>query len=883
MLRGHSYEGVLEASRRNTTVRLEEENMADIFSTTDKVQAHAEDTQSSGGSGSGYSDLSAMENETDEFGRRLLQHQRDMARVKALSGNQQAFRKARPKPRIADVLAPEERESRLREAQDHQRSGSGGSQESEPPVTVPREWGRRARKQPHWMRNTIEPSEPSENGDAALNGRNGVIFTHRKAFSGDFHWKAGEDDPVQSVEQTPQAHGQPPSTPPSSMRHMNTTLRHDIDSGEHDFSSASLLTSTPVRTRPRRKIDDLARMEMDDMEEEAVARHHMDYTSPNGALRRSSMSKLREQPRANDMPSAQSLSSRPSTAHGSNTNASRIPRRQRGPDKNQENVPPNGEAKGETRDRKRQETESIISRAAQSLTTRPVQRPTHNRNDSMSLLKKLARVSSMSPSPASNKQRDMIDDEKKGTNGTDAPAVRTDSAHSNHAVRPQSRGNASNEDAPELGPLRLERRPVSEGDGRNVQTKTTTLDQTLDAILSPQELPEAKTPTVTGAWVDTTLHIVEEALKGTTISRTSTQPEQTERQAPLSVGVDLRRLNSDPARTKSALTDILRESRAEQHTQTYGESTIQSLEDIVNPETDPTDPTITFDLDQAANDENLDDGRPLTQEQKDRRQESLAIEGMNKHLRSARTNIKDANRGLRRVENRIETVQDTVAPISAPAVIEETVVVVTKPGRFGFVPCDKCGGCYQSVWHALWSEFRSCFYIWDPNYLYRIRLTSLGLLCLTSLIWYILERILCSIYCHPFVTSRKFYDIDPTAPRFPFVIPTLLFRPFFKWGLGEDMYDYMWQALEAWWHKEVFERFITGGNRCYNVHPAMCAYPPPKLETKTTIRSAVEGVRTSRNEWVHAATVTGTRVGRSVLDAIDEAGSMWDDFEVESV
>lgn len=51
---------------------------------------------------------------------------------------------------------------------------------------------------------------------------------------------------------------------------------------------------------------------------------------------------------------------------------------------------------------------------------------------------------------------------------------------------------------------------------------------------------------------------------------------------------------------------------------------------------------------------------------------------------------------------------------------------------------------------------------------------------------------------------------------------------------------------------------------------------PPK--SGATLRKAFSHTRPiMRNEWLATATATGARVARSVLDVVDEAGSMWDD------
>ena len=103
MLGTRGHEGFREAPYRDVLIPINNSALpfgADILEGMNKVQD--EETQGSG-SGSGFSDLSALENETDDFGRLLLQHQRDQRRLNnAVRG--QAFRKARPRPRVGDQI-----------------------------------------------------------------------------------------------------------------------------------------------------------------------------------------------------------------------------------------------------------------------------------------------------------------------------------------------------------------------------------------------------------------------------------------------------------------------------------------------------------------------------------------------------------------------------------------------------------------------------------------------------------------------------------------------------------------------------------------------------------------------------------------------------------
>lgn len=837
-----SYEGILEQQRdplnpiNNTALKV---RGGDVLTAMDKIQSHDEETHNSG-SGSGSSDLSLLENETDEFGRLLLQHQRDAQRLShaVRGGREQAFRKARPKPRVAERLEREERQA----GQNHARRSSGGGNESDPPVTVPREWGRRARKQTDWLRKIVAPSEDGEEGVEH------AIHRHETAYTGDLDWRNVADAPVQTVEHTPPSMRRHRyDATPSSLNHMNTTLKPGTDFEEQDFTAASFLASTPAPTRYHRKIDELARQEIEELENHAVTTRTLDLIdqhSPNTTLRRTSSSRLRERAIADSLRS-------PLTSPEKSSSPSRIPVRRQHLMNNKENMPFNSHENGDV---KGPEEARFVNAKAQPVNINKVhKRPVHTRNDSMNLLKKLARVSSMSPSPGREKamsngmenrreaDRD-VDAAELGVNGD--VADRLAEAHAD--TQSQSRHRDS--------------KPKSEAKDDNLQDFVQWKPEQ-GAFIERTEAPtpqDTKNAVVAGAWVDTTLNADAQAVPITKDLADEVQID--------TIVEGLARLK--PGYPKSALEAIVREAKAERDAagaQQFGESTIQSLEDIVHPDLDPTDPTITFDLGAGnlAEEENLDEGLALTQAEKDRRQEDLAMEAMNKHLRTARTSIKDANRGLRRVENRIETTAQEEPPHSTPSTTNKSNLVITTPipnpsGTY----CPTCGSPHTSVWKALYIELRSCFYTYAPTphphplnkYLgFRIRLTKLGLFCLWFWIWYLSECTLCAYWCQPRFAYRMIgTGVYPDAPEFPFVIPTLFFRPV-RW-----LWRPVLEALEAVFHAyfgEVEEEVV--GFRL-------------KGEDGMLTRVGFE-------EWIAAATATGSRVGRSVVDAVDEVGSMWDD------
>lgn len=821
----------------------------DIFGAMEKVQ---DETQGSGGSA--MSDLSALENETDDFGRKLIQHQRDAQRLSSVRENPRAFRKARPRPRIAERLEREEKELMQQAEREHQRAASGSSIDSEPPVTVPREWGRKARRQNDWMQKIREPSITSKSETEAKPDAD-EIYPRRTshAYSGDenplLEWDMA-DRPLQSIENTPPSMRRKAQMPtPSSMRHMNTTLKPGDDSEEGDFNAASLLASTPA-TRLPRKIDELTRLEIENIERRGLttrALDHIDEISPN-AIRRTSRTSLRDQALADGMAaSPTSPSGRPISAPTARaTSPSKIPRRPGSAiGNNKENLP----FSHAENSYKGVRTTGLTDRTAHAVNTNTStqhtsQRPGHSRNDSMGLLRRLARVSnSMSPSPAREKHlspEKLVDGVSRPTSA-DSDGVKPAARRVNFVIESE-KAEIDAVNAAKNGDL-AEKEVTSAGSGQRTE--------------SSQHAEVDRTPVVTGGWVDTTDQTKEPSPGKEAAKQSETHVHRT----------------SESSNRRSALEDIVYQARHGDNTQQYGENTMASLEDIAHPNLEQTDPTITFDYDALKREqEAIDDDQHLTQEDKDRRQEDLAVEAMNKHLRAARSSIKDANRGLRRVENRIETAEEREARALTEPTKPDTITIHTAKPHVCTCHSRNAGG----AWWTLWTEFRSLFYTYgtEPAAEYSwltIRPTWLGLAVLLWITWYLSESTLCSYFCNPRFADWVDSYPDINAPRYPFVIPTLVFRPF-RW---------LWQPVcnaLAWAFGALFHGFFGGSS--------VTAKPPRVVgagrKGKVVGRKAWEAAsRTGRGgEWVATATTVGRRVAQSVVDVVDEAGSMWDDERV---
>ncbi|KAK5108354.1 hypothetical protein LTR62_008384 [Meristemomyces frigidus] len=861
----------------------------DTLAAMDKVSGPDDNVTHGSGSGSDYSDLTGLENETDEFGRRILQHQRDVQRLNnALRPGQRAFRKARPRPRASDRLAQEN--GRI-EVNGDGRPSSAESAASEPAVNPPRQWATKAKPRSEWLRR--KQAEGDQGTIEHQNGQNNQqqtdasnIILHRTAYTGDEDWVAVAKDSMDPMETTPPSmRRRRPDSTPSSMQHMNTTV-NDTGGGEDgEFTAADLLASTPALNRRDRRIDELTKREIASINERGVTRRNLEQILDHTSLK--------------------TAEARPVTAPPEPLSP-KI-RRRKSLMASKENLPPTGE---HNRLYKGAETVGLVSQTSEAVTFKNVQRPGHTRTESYDLLKKLARVSSMSPSPVrSHTKNDSAESDKmtKSVTELDLGPLSAKSSNSDYlaTVRPQTAdakvagkrdeevAEAQNgfnvqddEQLPETPPdLPLE--PVDKQMvGPPLNTKVEPPD--IGTKPAPQpDMQECKTPVVTGAWLDTPAPTTDlrPLLKATDseINRAFGTPSAIASLEPKHnpLGDLARRVVSEPPLAKSALADVLNAARDEPDVQ-FGDTTIQSLENIVNPDTEATDTALSIDITEIAQEvaDALDaegGAHSLTQSEKDRRQERLAIEAMNKHLRAARTSIKDANRGLRRVENKIETAQ---ASQIAPSFPTTTSITPSPNTNHHSHICLTCGHpAPTSAWRTLWAELTSCFYTLPAptpttptlgSRLRHIRLTYLGLACLCWTGWFLIETALCWHYCPVLYAEHMVgYGVKEwNAPQFPFVLPTVIFRPWRR--VWEPVVDAVgcWVGSVVGWSEPVAVPVpafggggVGGGGR---------------------VRGSLvsEGFGTTA-EWARTATQgvvrASERVVLSAVDAAAEVGSMWED------
>jgi hypothetical protein len=157
-------------------------------------------------------------------------------------------------------------------------------------------------------------------------------------------------------------------------------------------------------------------------------------------------------------------------------------------------------------------------------------------------------------------------------------------------------------------------------------------------------------------------------------------------------------------------------------------------------------------------------GLPLSQKELERRFERLVLEKMYKRLNKTFTSIRDAAKGMERLEERVSSLpspsespttgRSTSVTISDDQTIQINIKLsvprlwISTPGNESM---DRQGG------------------IWENR---RWRFTWFGLVLFLFGIWFAAESFMCGVYCHPKQSSRNTWQ--PSDPFFPWAIPTKL-------------------------------------------------------------------------------------------------------------
>ncbi|KAJ9649785.1 hypothetical protein H2199_000564 [Coniosporium tulheliwenetii] len=746
------------------------------------------------------SGLTSLENDsdTDEFGRLLIQRAKDEQRIRdALRGAG-----SRSGKRDLNLERQEDLErSRGRGDLAAQRESSNpvsvsSSERSDPLVRYPQGWGRKGRQRNTWMRRILqvdvqdEARAPGAEADALYSQRTADARDGSLANNG---WSAAAADiPVSSTGGNRALAGRPAEASPSAGKRLNTSLDRVREwELSEDLTMGSVLASTPIIPK-NRLLDEILQREIESIKEEVTARSQaIEITE----VQEDEPSEHQPSPSSTRIP--QHAQRDNPEAHPAQKDITLPKRRERGQSKpksplaiGDENQAPNSPI---VVYKKSTETVGIINPGIQANAQATPQRPGHRRLDSQDLLRRLARATSASPSPkrtfeaATGDQASVRSQPATLSNSMqELPNIEEQKApYEGDEERPNE--ESKDDPVPEANTTPEDNIPpeaelANEGDVRD----TPRIDPPLlpepdltrintELVPSPKKLAEVQTPKVSGAWVNTPAPETSKTRffpQSSSSSSRSASPAKSKTAEPLPETERKRPTEENPEPQKatlpsSALEAVIGKAKSNHQSQgkedMLGDSTIDSLEDLIHSSPDDTT-NLQLDEDTLMG-LRLPAGVPKTAAERDRYQEIQILQTMNTRLKAARTSIRDAGRGIKRVEHQVDVAEhhaDVTEVNDVPAVAGQ---------------CKRCG-C-----SAISARSSSLSGVWPA--------------CKKS--------VLCSMYCQPrYAHTMVGYGVNSDAPRLPFVTTTILFRPLawlwrpilgvFQW-LFESIYQALYQAV----------------------------------------------------------------------------------------
>jgi hypothetical protein len=219
-----------------------------------------------------------------------------------------------------------------------------------------------------------------------------------------------------------------------------------------------------------------------------------------------------------------------------------------------------------------------------------------------------------------------------------------------------------------------------------------------------------------------------------------------------------------PDLPKSALESVIQEHKSDKETLDVGDDTIESLQELLaeqsteakaGPQSDAAyEKEVMERLERSQGAEDVGD-RKISEK-------LLSLEVNQDSLRKKIDGVEE-----QMTQNMPKLPEDSPRPTSSQAHTQLKSTLAEKT-------CETCGAENDGRIYAaiplplLWKR--------DPMSR-RIRITRLGWGLLLSLLWFVSESTMCDYYCHPTVAPVcEGNCLRPDAPRFPFVLPTMLWR-----------------------------------------------------------------------------------------------------------
>lgn len=751
------------------------------------AEARAKAMEESSQESDSESGISNLDHLTENFTGEVSQHAKDLARVNgAMKSDAKVFTKARLSNRVGLTVENLTRRNGSNESLSSARgAGSTSSKSSNPSLNVPSKWGRKARPGRDWL-NRINNKSGRLTGDTSKRTTADTTLLEepdQQELLEEWVTTAAEGLSPPEDQQPPQISASRDSTPTAANRNKPMERVAEWEINDDDFTGRSLQVSDspPIRVR-NATVDRVLEREIDSLAKRAVTTNRLGELrekTPEEHLGRRLHSQSAEDLSRSVMESdRETLRRRRSSL--------KFPLKPFVDDKSYSSI--SGAVLGSGGDpipdspitiyRSTSDVSSIDNGQSGNMDDErgSSQRPPHERGDSRDLLRKLARVSSHSPTSV-----------KEGPSPETHRGTTTENIE--HHEEPASFSPVTNQPAQEA---------ANENYDGNDQLPDVKIEKPKPAQNTPRPSKSSvdlKTPLVTGAWIDTPLPTGSRGLPLPTPVNleddrdfTMDNEDQTRKIATTDL---IRKLNPNilssrpklnsqrplkdtgPLLPKSALESILAAAKSnpqptsqskrgwnsdsEDPTLDLGDSTIQSLEEILH-----DDPNFSTVLSQSPSsspeDENLteeqkpedsvqgdhSEAEPLTYDQKSRFSELQSYARQISRLGNVGPSIRDAKRRLANLE---KTIAKSVSDLPSKSL--EVQSGCDEAGEFhDFIwPCERCGCPGRRDLDSGITRYMTTVPIPVPKLWrwrkddWRPRLTWLGLVTLVGWMYWIGERL----------------------------------------------------------------------------------------------------------------------------------------------
>ncbi|KAB8268359.1 hypothetical protein BDV30DRAFT_218484 [Aspergillus minisclerotigenes] len=232
-----------------------------------------------------------------------------------------------------------------------------------------------------------------------------------------------------------------------------------------------------------------------------------------------------------------------------------------------------------------------------------------------------------------------------------------------------------------------------------------------------------------------------------------------------------------PDLPKSALETVMQDFKADKDSLDVGDDTLESLQQIL--EEKPSD-LKTEAEDDAEYEKSILQKLEL---ESSGSSDGVDLDRLNRKLESLTENINKVKKGLNGLEDQV--LRDAATLAAIPASPKGKI-----PSSHTCDNCETCKAHHNGLTSALYlPRLWRC----EPGSR-RIQPTFLGWCSGLLLLWYFSESTMCDYYCHPFVAEAcEGNCLLPDAPRFPFVIPTMLWR----WLHLSAIWTPLWAVMVA--------------------------------------------------------------------------------------